>query len=411
MIKNIKDDKWILDLSLNKKDRIKRKEIFQEYLDQRRPVWFNDHRRLNKERKYLSVFTWDDVARVTSDSKLFHSRHGYLINDLFSGMAFDGSLLSMSGDEHRIMRNIVAPVFSPGMVRQMEPMIERITCEAFESFLRKNNKSGDIFSALCSEIPLNINTEMMGVPTDLKYKILELTKYVVANDDPSYGNGDPMKWFISTKRLKKISLSIGQSRIGNPQNDITSLLLNSVGEEEKLTLEDYAQFFMLLVIAGMETTTHTFGHGIYYLSKNPDQMNLLKNNFEKYIDTACEEILRIEPPVMYFRRTASESMEINGVEINPGDRILTWYNCANMDKEKFNEPHIFNIERPKRPLHTTFGGPGIHHCLGANLARLQMKIFYRQLLEYMPNIKIDEEKITYVKSGWGSGYKNMVASW
>lgn len=191
------------------------------------------------------------------------------------------------------------------------------------------------------------------------------------------------------------------------------MLLGSTGDNSALSIEDFAQFFMLLVIAGMETTTHTLAHGIKSLYDNKDQLDILRSNFSEYVDTACEEILRLNPPVLYFRRTALEDTEVNGNPVNKGDRVAMWYICANNDDRKFTDPLSFKIDRENAGLHTTFGAPGIHHCLGAQLARLEMKIFYEYMLEYFPylNTKRHEDKILYGKSRWGNGFRNFPVSW
>jgi len=381
MTKDAISDQWILDLSVDHHDREIRSSIFKAYTELRKPVWFNDHKR--PDVNYLSVFTWDDVSLVSSKSDIFHSKEGYLINDNFDRMSFDGSLLSMNGEEHKNMRAIVSFIFTNKMVQELEPMIRRIAKKAFEQVLSQNDKI-DIFKTVCTDIPLNINAEMMGMPEELKYEILNLTKFIVVNDDPDYGNSKPLKWLQATKRMKNHALSIGELNKNSQNTNMTTMLLNS-----------------------METTTHSLAHGIKLLYQNPDQLDLLKNNFDTYIETACEEILRVEPTVLHFRRTATIDTEISGVPVKKGDRILTWYNCANNDSEKFNNPYEFDITRPKRPPHTTFGGPGIHHCLGAGLARLEMKIFYEYLFEYIPEIKLDLDNIKYVKTRWANGYKSM----
>ena len=404
MTKDAISDQWILDLSVDHHDREIRSSIFKAYTELRKPVWFNDHKR--PDVNYLSVFTWDDVSLVSSKSDIFHSKEGYLINDNFDRMSFDGSLLSMNGEEHKNMRAIVSFIFTNKMVQELEPMIRRIAKKAFEQVLSQNDKI-DIFKTVCTDIPLNINAEMMGMPEELKYEILNLTKFIVVNDDPDYGNSKPLKWLQATKKMKNHALSIGELNKNSQNTNMTTMLLNSMDNSKNLTLEEYSQFFMLLVIAGMETTTHSLAHGIKLLYQNPDQLDLLKNNFDTYIETACEEILRVEPTVLHFRRTATIDTEISGVPVKKGDRILTWYNCANNDPEKFNNPYEFDITRPKRPPHTTFGGPGIHHCLGAGLARLEMKIFYEYLFEYIPEIKLDLDNIKYVKTRWANGYKSM----
>jgi cholest-4-en-3-one 26-monooxygenase len=254
---------------------------------------------------------------------------------------------------------------------------------------------------------------MMGIEKDDKDPVVELTKFVIGNDDPRYGDGDPIVWLKSCRMLRRYAIKLGRDKENNPSDDLTSMLLNKTGENNTLSIEDFAQFFMLLVIAGMETTTHTLAHGIKSLHDNKDQLEVLGNNFDKTIDTACEEILRYNPPVLYFRRTALEDTQVNGKEVKKGDRVAMWYICANNDSEKFDNPLSFDVNRKNAGLHTTFGAPGIHHCLGAQLARLEMKLFYEYMLEYMPKLDVKkyEDKILYGKSRWGNGFREFPVSW
>lgn len=408
MTKSI-SDKWILDLSTRTNDRNNRSRIFNELLESRSPVWFSDHKRKNYN--YLSFFTWDDVSKISSNPKTFYSKEGYMINDNFEGIPFTGSLLSMNGLEHRNARSIISSVFTRSTILSLEEMIRDVTSDCFNRFLSRNDKSGDIYNELCLQIPLEINRIMMAVPEEDKNPIVELTKYVIGNDDPRYGDGDPMVWMKSCRKLKRYSLKLARQKIDNPGEDLTSLLLGSTGDSSYLSKEEFAQFFMLLVIAGMETTTHALAHGVRLLNENREQKELLISNFEKNIDNACEEILRVEPPVLYFRRTATQDTEVNGTPVSKGDRVAMWYNCANKDSNKFSDPDKFIVERPKRPSHTTFGASGIHHCLGAQLARLEMKIFYEHLLERMPDISFDSNNILYGKSRWGNGFRSFPVSW
>lgn len=405
------DDKWILDLSTKIEDRNKRWNIFSNFLENREAVYFSDHKRKNSN--YLSFFRMNDIIDITSRPEVFYSKDGYMINDNFEGIPFTGSLLSMDGIEHRRARKIISSVFTRSKIMSLEPMIRSVVKDCFDDFIKKNERSGDIYNDLCLQIPLEVNRRMMGIKKDDKDPVVELTKFVIGNDDPRYGDGDPIVWLKSCRMLRRYAIKLGREKEKNPSNDLTSMLLSSTGDNSALSIEDFAQFFMLLVIAGMETTTHTLAHGIKSLYDNRDQLDMLRSEFGKYINTACEEILRLNPPVLYFRRTALENTEVNGNPVNKGDRVAMWYICANNDDTKFSDPLSFKIDRENAGLHTTFGAPGIHHCLGAQLARLEMKIFYEYMLEYFPNLntKKHEGEMLYGKSRWGNGFRNFPVSW
>jgi cytochrome P450 len=237
------------------------------------------------------------------------------------------------------------------------------------------------------------------------------TKNIVGNDDPDTGNGDPMSWMRACRRLKNFSIELAKEKIKNPSDDITSILLNSNVENNSLTEQEFAQFFMLLVVAGMETTTHSLAHGMKLLTLNHEERSKLVNDFENNINSACEEILRLEPPVYHFRRTVKDDCLIGDFPVQKGDKIVMWYYTANRDPLKFNNPNQFIIDRDRAYSHTSFGAPGVHHCLGAQLARMEMRIFYEYLLKYMPKFKVDIRRTTYSKSRWGNGLKILPTTW
>lgn len=404
------NDKWIMDLSTNHSDHVKRLSIFNEYLKNKTPCWFIDHKR--PDSKYLSIFTLSDISQVSSNNDIFYSQDGYMINDNFKNMPFDGSLLAMDGSFHRNSRSIISSVFTRSRIESLEQMIREVTERNFKEFLSNNSgHSPNAYTHLCMNIPLEINSMMMGVPPKHSKEIMRQTKYIVGNDDPETGNGDPMSWMRACRKLKSFSIELAKEKIKNPSDDITSILLGSGVENESLTEQEFAQFFMLLVVAGMETTTHSLAHGMKLLSINNKEKEKLNDDFHKYIHGACEEILRLEPPVYHFRRTVKSDYYIGKFPVKKGDKIVMWYYTANRDPEKFTDPNKFIIDRQKSFPHTSFGAPGVHHCLGAQLARMEMKIFYEYLFKYMPNFNVDIENTLYSKSRWGNGLKILPITW
>ena len=404
------NDQWILDLSTNSPDRDKRWDVFKSYVYDPTPRLFADHKRKNYN--YLSFFSMKDCLEISSNPNVFISNNGYMINDNFEGIPFTGSLLSMDGIEHRKTRSIISSVFTRSSIMQLETLISSVVDQVFKDAIEKNSNGDiDFYNDLCLLVPLEINRKMMGVPEKDSFDILELTKYVIGNDDPRYGDGDPMVWLKSCRKLRRQAIKLGRSKSGMGGDDITSRLLGEQGGSVGLDLEDFAQFFMLLVIAGMETTTHALAHGIKLLSENPEERYKLSNNFDRYIEGACEEILRFEPPVLYFRRTCSEDTAVGDTEIKKGTRVAMWYNCVNRDPSIFYDSFNFKIDRELKPPHVTFGAPGVHHCIGAQLARLEMKIFYKKLFELMPDFNIDSNTILYGKSRWGNGFRSCHGTW
>lgn len=402
------NDKWIVDLSTTDRVRNIRNRIFNLLLEDAKPKVFTDYR--TGKDKYISFFKWEDVAFISSKSKIFASSNGYMINDISATMPFTGSLLSMDGEEHKEKRGIISSVFSKKNIADLENVIKSISINIFENLLNNKYEYIDIYNDLCLQIPLEVNRHMMGFESSDNSKIVRLTKYILGNEDPEYGNLNPIKWLSACNSLEKYARNLANYKMTNPSKDITSLLISSTGDSGKLSDKDFAQLFILLVVAGMETTTHALNHGIRFLDKNPEQKELLKSDFKLYIKPFIEEVLRLEPVAYHFRRTATEDTKVNGFEVKKGDRLVMWYNTANRDPDKFEDPNTFDIERSNSSSHTSFGGPGLHYCLGAQLARMEMEIFFEHLLKYAPDLKIDDNNISFIKSRWGNAYRKCYGS-
>jgi methyl-branched lipid omega-hydroxylase len=397
------NDQWIADLSVSNESRNIRTEIFNSLLKNGEPKVFTDYR--TGKDKYTSFFKWEDVAFISSKSKIFSSSSGYMINDISETMPFTGSLLSMDGEEHRQKRSIISSVFSKKNITNLENIVREISKKTFENVLSNKDEYLDIYDNLCLQVPLEVNRFMMGFESSDNLKVLRLTKYIVGNEDPEYGNLNPIKWLSACNSLEKYARNLAEDKIANPSEDLTSLLVNSREDSGKLSEKEFAQLFILLVVAGMETTTHALNHGIHFLNRNPEQKELLKSNFNLYIKPFIEEVLRLEPVAYHFRRTATEDAEVNDTEVKKGDRLVMWYNTANRDPDKFKNPNTFDLTRSNTFSHTSFGGPGLHYCIGAQLARMEMEIFFEHLFEYMPDIRIDDMNTSFVRSRWGNGYK------
>lgn len=404
------NDEWTMDLSTTEEERNLRWEMFKPFIESGEPKYFVDYKRVNKP--YVAMFTWEDVKHISLNSDTFCSGKGYTINDLFDGIPFNGSLLGLDGDKHKSARGIITSAFSRSTLPKLEPMIRSVIKKCFEDFLKNNSdRSGDIYNDLSLNIPLEINRVMMGIPEEDKFYVTELTKFVVGNDDPKYGNSDPMVWMRACRQLKRYALKLARDKKGKQEDDITSLLLTETGEGKTISFDEYAQFFILMAVAGMETTSHTLAHGIKLLETNPDQKQLMLSDLDKYVPSTSEEILRMEPPAIHFRRTTTKSVHYRDIDFPEDQKIVMWYNCANRDPRKFDNPFEFIIDRPSRPSHHSFGAPGVHHCLGAQIARVEMRVFYELLYEYLPNIKFDLNDILYSRSRWSNGFIRFPVRW
>jgi cholest-4-en-3-one 26-monooxygenase len=221
---------------------------------------------------------------------------------------------------------------------------------------------------------------------------------MTAGEDPEYADIDPA---MSSVELIQYAMQMADERSKNPGEDIVTQLIEADIEGEKLSDDEFGFFVVMLAVAGNETTRNSITHGMIAFSQNPDQWELYK---KERPETAADEIVRWATPVSAFQRTALEDVELGGVTIKKGQRVVMSYRSANFDEEVFEEPHTFNILRNPNP-HVGFGGTGAHYCIGANLARMTINLIFNAVADNMPDLKPigDPERL---KSGWLNGIKH-----
>jgi len=210
--------------------------------------------------------------------------------------------------------------------------------------------------------------------------------------------------------LAQVIQEIGEDRVRNPRPDLTTALVTAEVDGEKLSPAELASFFILLVVAGNETTRNAIAHGLDLLTKNPDQMARWQSDFNTLAPTAIEEIVRCASPVIHFRRTVtSDGARIGDHEFSEGDKVVLWYWSANRDRAVFSDPDRFDIGR-KPNEHVGFGGPGPHFCLGAHLARREITVAFQELLTKLPDIRSNGEPDRLL-SNFINGIKHLPATW
>jgi cytochrome P450 len=204
--------------------------------------------------------------------------------------------------------------------------------------------------------------------------------------------------------------ALGEDRVKNPKDDVTSAMMNAVVDGERLTAQEFGSFFILLVVAGNETTRNAISHGMKLLTDNPDQRDKWYGNFEEHTRTAVEEIVRYATPVIHFRRTATEDTVINGQPIKEGEKVVMWYCSGNRDERVYTNPQAFDIARPLAPAQVGFGAGGPHFCLGANLARREIGVMFDEIRQRVPSLHITSEP-AYLQSAFINGIKRMQCAW
>jgi cytochrome P450 len=233
---------------------------------------------------------------------------------------------------------------------------------------------------------------MMGIPESQHEFVFDRTNVILGAGDPEYVP-DPSQivptLLAAGAELAQLVQELGRKRRGSPTGDLTSALVNAELEGETLSDQELASFFVLLVVAGNETTRNAISHGMKALSDHPDQRDVWARDFEGVAPTAVEEIVRWATPVIHFRRTATRDAEIGGQAVREGDKVVLWYCSANRDEAVFDDPFRFDVRRDPNP-HVAFGGPGPHYCLGAHLARREITVMFRELFRRLPDAEVVE---------------------
>ncbi|MGP3912213.1 cytochrome P450 [Nonomuraea sp. 10N515B] len=322
-----------------------------------------------------------------------------------------GSMINMDDPRHARLRRIVSRAFTPRILAKMEEDLARAAAEIVDRAIEEGPR--DFVAQVAAKLPVRVICDMMGIPAESHDLVLQQTNVILGNTDPEYTGVAPdltrrnvakglAKLLRAGYTLNRLAARLGDERRKRPTGDLVSLLVNG---EERLTPQQLGSFFILLVVAGSETTRNAIAHGLKLLTDHPDQRAILLGNFEGLIGTACDEIIRYATPVIQFRRTLTQDYEMNGTSYRKGDKVLLFYNSANRDEVVFSDPDTFDITRDPNP-HVGFGGPGPHYCLGAHLARREMTVMFRELFTRLPRLRSAGEP-DYLLSNFINGVKHL----
>ena len=292
------------------------------------------------------------------------------------GPSMEGNLmLQMDPPRHTRYRKLVSRGFTPRMIQQLEPRIRELTVNILEDTLPKD--PCDFVTDIAAELPLEVIAELIGVPREDRKKIFEWSNAMVGNEDPEY-QVDESEIRKAQIELFLYAQQLAEKHRQNGGDDIISALLSADIDGESLSDMDFNLFFLLLSVAGNETTRNAISHGMNAFMENPAQYDKLVADPAGTVEAATEEILRWASPVLYFRRNATTDFELRGHPIKQGDKVTLWYISANRDEDVFDDPFTFDIERTHN-VHIAFGGGGPHFCLGAQLARMEINVLFEEL--------------------------------
>jgi cholest-4-en-3-one 26-monooxygenase len=292
-------------------------------------------------------------------------------------------MLTMDPPEHTRYRKLVNKGFTPRMINALEALIRQRTVRILEDAIAKGEC--DFVVDVAAELPLQAIAELIGVPFEERHKIFDWSNRMIGSEDPEYAVGVEE---VMGAQVEMFSYAAGLAaeRKREPRDDIMTTLLNSEVDGDKLTEMEFNLFFLLLSVAGNETTRNAITHGMNAFLEHPDEYAKLVADPDARINAATEEILRWASPVMYFRRNVTQDTTLSGHDFAAGDKVSIWYCSANRDEDVFDDPFRFDIERTPNE-HIAFGGGGPHFCLGSSLARMEIRVLFEELAKRVPEMK------------------------
>ncbi|MCU1460564.1 MAG: cytochrome [Acidimicrobiales bacterium] len=310
-------------------------------------------------------------------------------------------MLNMDPPMHTRYRLLVNKGFTPRHVNALEENIRRLTNEIIDEVAEKG--SSDFVVDMAAELPLQVIAEVMGVPQEDRHKVFDWSNRMIGSEDPEYAVS-PEHVMEASMELYAYANALAAQKRAKPGEDIMSALLNAEVDGERLTELEFDLFFLLLAVAGNETTRNLISHAMLALIENPGERKKLVDD-PSLIPAAVEEMLRWGTPVMQFRRTATADTVLGGQEIKEGDKVVIWYISANRDETMFTNPYSFDVTRTPNE-HVAFGGGGPHFCLGANLARMEIRVMFQEVLRRLPQMEL-AGPVERLRSNFINGIKHM----
>lgn len=338
----------------------------------------------------FSVTTrYAEVVEISRRPDDFCSGRGAVsIPDLpAEALEFFGSFINMDDPRHARQRGIVSRSFTPRQLSSLLESVETICSEVIDGMCEQGEV--DLVEALSQPFPLLVICDMMGIPRSEFRTVLDATNVILGAGDPEMvGDRDPMAaTFEAGMQLTMLMNELADERRKQPRDDLTSALVNAEGDEDILAPHEIGPFFILLAVAGNDTTRTAISRGMDLLSQHPDQRRVWQDDLDGVTTTAVEEIVRVASPVTFMRRTATKQTWVGDHEFAEGDKVVLLYGVANRDPREFDDPERFDVRRDPNP-HVGFGGPGPHFCLGAHLARRELAVAFRQLFTRLPDVEV-----------------------
>lgn len=382
-------------------------------LRETQPLHWSDE--ISPSHGFWSVTRYHDIVRVLRDPETFTSERFTNLEEVDEEQEeARRSLLETDGARHRALRRLLQGQFTPAAVAHYETFLRGLTATTLDNAFAKGDF--DFVREVASDFPINVLAKLLDVPVEDNKKLIDWGNRMIGFDDPEHAdvlisNPESEKYrlvpFRSPAALEVFAYgdALAKERRGKKGTDLVSVLVNGdMSDGVALSERDFHTNFLLLVVAGNETTRHTISHTMINLIKNPGQLRKLQENPE-LIPWAVEEFLRFASPVYHFRRTATKDIEMHGTKIKSGEKIVTWFASGNRDNEIFERANEFDVTRNPNE-HMTFGRGGPHMCLGNALARIELRVMFEDLISRIDSMELTGS-VDYLRSNFVHGIKRM----
>ena len=360
---------------------------------------------------HWALTRFDDIHHASRHPEVFSSvPTSTSLNEVAPEVAeFAGSMISLDDPRHLRMRTIVNRAFTPKVVVRIEGSVrDRAHTIVTDMVANHRDSQADFVAEASSLLPLQVICDMMGIPEEDEEKVFHWTNMMLGVGDDEV-SGDFAEIVAVVAEIADYAMRLAEERRANPREDLTTSLVQAEVDGERLTSAEIASFFILLSAAGNETTRNAISHGMVAMSRYPEEREKWWADFDGLAGTAVEEIVRWASPVIFMRRNLTEDIEMHGIEMKAGDKLSLWYNSGNRDEAKFTNPWLFDVTRDPNP-HMGYGGGGAHFCLGANLARREIRVMFEELHRQIPDVVAIEEP-AILHSAFIHGIKRLPVAW
>ena len=352
---------------------------------------------------FWAVTRYDDLVAISKDPATFSSwKGGTNIQDYprESLEIIRMLMLNMDPPMHTKFRRLTSTGFTPRMIARMEEYVRRSAATIVDEIIERGEC--DFVTKIAAELPLQVIADIMGIPQSDRHKVFDWSNRLIGFDDPEFQTSMEDAQ-LAAMEMWGYANALAEDRKGKEGKDLVTVLINAEIDGERLTEMEFDAFFLLLAVAGNETTRNLISGGMLALIQHPEAYQRLVAE-PALLPGAVEEMLRWVTPVIHFRRTATRDTEIRGVKVKEGDKVVLYYTSANRDEDVFTDPMRFDVERSPND-HVAFG-IGQHSCLGLNLARLEIRVMFEEILRRMPDITL-AGPVRRLRSNFINGFKEI----